>query len=295
MLLINGKPVPEIIEALKSISSSDGFIDAFRLKSVENGFSKKYALYFGYPERFHVTYIAPGKADPEQAELLPVPIGTVNLNTQKGRELSFRIIDSRNTALLTINTFAYYDKRDMWRSFIDSAFTEIRENGIKNLIMDLRGNDGGDPLCSSFLLSYLAHEPVRYFVKPYGRHTELAEPLPLAENRFQGKLYTLIDGAGFSTTGHFCALLKYHGIGTFIGSETGATYTCTGSVHYVDLENTKLILGTAQHRRYSVVVKNMDRCRGILPDYHVEQTQQDLVAGKDTVLDFTIRLIGEVK
>ena len=179
----------------------------------------------------------------------------------------------------------------MFQSFIDSTFQVIKDKKISNLIMDLRGNDGGDPFCSSYLFSYLEPKPLPYFAEPYGKYAPLADPIPPAENSYTAKLYTLIDGSCFSTTGHFTALLKYHKIGHFVGSETGATYTCTGNVMYPTLKNTKLFLGTARVTRYSTAVENMDRKSGILPDYPFLKSQQDIVANKDAVLDYTISLI----
>ena len=179
----------------------------------------------------------------------------------------------------------------MFKSFIDSSFNVIQTKNIENLVMDLCGNNGGDPFCASYLFSYLAPKELPYFPEPYGKYARLAEPLSLPQNNFQGNLFTLIDGSCFSTTGHFCALLKYHKIGKFIGTETGATFTCTGNVRYLNLHHTRLILGTAREQRYSVAVKNMDKKSGVLPDYPVERSQNDLVAGKDTVLNFALDLI----
>jgi hypothetical protein len=48
-----------------------------------------------------------------------------------------------------------------------------------------------------------------------------------ARNKFSGTMYVLIDGGCFSTTGHLCSLLRYHGIGTFIGEETAGSFACT--------------------------------------------------------------------
>ena len=80
----------------------------------------------------------------------------------------------------------------------------------------------------------------------------------------KGDLYTLIDGLGFSTTGHFCGLLKYHQVGKFVGSETGATYTCTGNATYPALDETGIMVGTARVMRYTAAVKNMDPRRGVI-------------------------------
>lgn len=292
LVAINGLPIRKIIKSLESISSSDGFIKAYKSKRVEKQFAQNYALYFGFPEVFKISYIPPDESETEETEITPVAIDEITEHQVRGSELSLKLIENADAAVLTINTFAYYDRVPMFRAFIDSTFEVIRDREIKNLILGLRGNDGGDPFCSSYLLSYLEKKPVQYFARSYGHYESLAAPIPLATNRFTGNLYTLIDGSGFSTTGHFCALLKYHKIGKFVGSETGATFTCTGSVRYLDLENTKLILGTAQKRRYTAAVKNMDRMRGILPDYPVEPAQQDIIEGRDAVLDFVIKLIG---
>ncbi len=295
IISLDGVPIGKIIGTLKSMTSSDGFIEAFRSKSVEKNFAKRYALRYGYHGGFLVGYISSGDSAVSEVNLPPVGVEAIDARPVRGNELSLNLLEGDTTALLTINTFIYYDNVEGFRSFIDSSFGVIKERGVHNLIIDLRGNDGGDPFCSSYLLSYIEHEPVPYFAEPYGRYDRLAKPIPLAENHFNGQIFTLVDGSAFSTTGHFCALLKYHRIGKLVGTETGATYTCTGSVHYVDLANTKLILGTAQKRRYSAAVRDMDRRRGVLPDYVVWQSPGDIVKNRDTVLDFALDLVQSAR
>jgi hypothetical protein len=50
-------------------------------------------------------------------------------------------------------------------------------------------------------------------------------------------------------------------------------------------------LGTARVSRYSAAVENMDRDRGVMPDYEVLNLQQDIIENKDAVLDYTLSLI----
>ena len=249
IISINGQPIQYIIKELKSICSSDAFINAFKSKTVEKNFSKNYALRFGYPEIFMVKYIPPDGNEEKDIKILPVIFDIIDKYTARGNELSLKLMGDNDVAIITINTFIYYSQLEMFKSFIDSSFEVIIDNNILNLIIDLRGNDGGDPYCSSYLLSYIEKEPIPYFAECYNHYETLAKKIPLAENNFDGNLYTLIDGSCFSTSGHFCALLKYHGIGKFIGTETGATFTCTGNVDYSDLKNTQLILGSAQKQR----------------------------------------------
>ena len=152
-------------------------------------------------------------------------------------------------------------------------------------------NDGGDPFCAASLFSFLQTEPLPYFAKSYGKYAELANPLPLPENHFTGKLLTLIDGRCFSTNGHFCALLKYHKIGKFIGQQTGASYICNaGKNMKVDLMNTKIMLYFGRSS-FSAAVKGMDKTKPISPDYPVEQSWLDFVNGRDAVMQKAYQVI----
>jgi hypothetical protein len=290
---INGEPFEKIIAHLESRTSADGLNQAFRRAQVAQNFALKYAMAYGLPESFTVGFQAPGQFREEEAVLLPVSKKQLDRGREERKELSLKEIEAGKVALLTINSFAYYGEVAMFRSFVDSVFQVIDQKGIQRLIMDLRGNRGGDPFCSSYLWGYLQHEPAPYFEDHYGRYDTLANVIPQPDNPYRGKLYTLIDGLGFSTTGHFCGLLKYHKVGSFVGSETGATYTCTGNATYPALKETGIMVGTARVMRYTAAVKGMDPRRGILPDYPLEPTPKDLISNRDRVLEYALSLASE--
>jgi C-terminal processing protease CtpA/Prc len=292
ILRINGEPVAQIVARLKSLTSADGFNPSFRTAKVGQQFSVKYALAYGYPEVFRVTYQAPGEEGSMEEMLLPVSKTEIDQATPAHNELSLKELNDGRAALLTINTFAYYSQVDMFRTFLDSVFQVIDEKQIGNLVLDLRGNGGGDPFCASYLWAYLQPEPLPYFEDHYGRYDTLANPVPQPARHFKGNLYTLIDGLGFSTTGHFVGLLKYHGVGKFVGTESGATFTCTGNATYPALDRTRIMVGTARVMRYTAAVKDMDPRRGVIPDYPVELSQQDMVSGRDAVLEHALQLAG---
>ena len=159
-----------------------------------------------------------------------------------------------------------------------------------HVILDLRDNNGGDPFCSSYLLAYLEKTPVPYYSESYERYTELAKPIPMAANHFEGNIYTLINGNCFSSTGHLCALMKYHHIGKFIGSETGGTYTCNDNGAYFSLNNTGIQLRIARNS-FSVAVNGIPRFKGISPDFPVDATLEDNIARKDAVMSYAMELI----
>jgi C-terminal processing protease CtpA/Prc len=275
---------------LRSLTSADGFNPAFRSAMVGKHFALKYALAYGYPEVFRVTYQAPGQKRIQEAVLDPVSKTRLDEATANHNELSLKEFEKSGAALLTINSFAYYSQVDRFRTFLDSVFQVLDQKGIETLLLDLRGNGGGDPFCSSYLWAYLEPGPLPYFEDHYGRYDTLANPVPQPSRPFKGKLYTLIDGRCFSTTGHFVGLLKYHGVGKFVGTETGATYTCTGNATYPSLDRTRIMVGTARVMRYTAAVKDMDPTRGVIPDFPVDQTPQNMVSGRDAVLEYALGL-----
>jgi hypothetical protein len=176
--------------------------------------------------------------------------------------------------------------------FIDSSFQVIHDHEIQNLVIDLRGNDGGDPFCSSHLLAYIQKKPVIYFRQPYGSYARLIKPLPMAENPFKGSQYYLIDGMCFSTTGHITSLLKYYGLGTFIGEETGATYTCNDASHDTQLKHTGYRLQSARGT-FATAVIGFPLEQGILPDHPVHQSIDEVIMNQDAVLEYTLQLIKQ--
>jgi len=287
---INKRSAMDIYHEMKANYSADGYNQNFKRTSVEQRFPMIYARRFGFPDEYLVEYTLPGQKTHKETTLNPATLQSVRkvvFGTHDKPELSLKLLEEKSTAIITINTFIYYDRVDYFKGFLDSCFTLMKEKNIKNLILDLRKNDGGDPFCAVPLFSYLEHVPVPYFAEPYGRYAEFANPIPLADNRFTGNLYTLIDGRCFSTNGHFCALLKYHKIGKFVGTESGATYTCNaGRDLMVRLNNTRF-----GRNPFAVAVQGMDQREPIKPDYPVHETIRDLLEGRDVYMEMALKLI----
>ncbi|MBN2090779.1 hypothetical protein JW964_14295 [candidate division KSB1 bacterium] len=297
---INGKTIPEILNILKANISADGFNDSYRTFKINEGFNFRYALDFGFQNKFEIKFRAPGQKKSQKIVMDAVDLETVmkygmEKNSTEYNALDyrrrFRILEEKNTAILAIRSFAYYSKPEIHNNFIDSAFTKIKELNIQKLILDLRNNDGGNPFCSVHLLSYLEPRPLPYFAEEYGQYKKLAHPIPLAANPFRGKLVTLINGDNVSTTPHFCALLKYHQIGKFVGTETGGTYTCNAATREIHLKHTRFIIPIAR-KSFAAAVTGFSTDRGVMPDFPILPTIDDLIAGKDVILDSALSLIN---
>lgn len=294
ILEINSHPIKKIIEDLKNSYSSDGLIEQFQLAQVEKRFPMAYARYYGFPNEYIITYALPGRKTSETKKIIPANLQSVRKVVFKNFNhppLTLHIEKENNLAILKIPSFIFYDRTEYFKSFLDSSFREISSKKIKNLILDLRGNDGGDPFCSVPLFSYLEKEPAPYFAKQYGRYAEFADLIPLSENHFEGNLYTLIDKHCGSTNGHFCALLKYHKIGKIVGEDGGSTYKCNARTKEVKLNNTKMLVYVPEET-FVAAVKDMDKTRGVEPDFYVDQTYKDFLKGKDTAMEFVKDLIS---
>jgi hypothetical protein len=291
---INGVSIEKILNEMRSNYSADAFNIHFINAQIERRFALIYARRFGFRDKFRIEYTSP-EGEFTSREIEPAANSAVRKDVFSNFQqpsLKMELMDN-STAIIRIQTFGYYDKVPYFRNFIDSCFTVIKEKNISNLILDLRDNDGGDPFCAAPLFSYLQKEPRPYFAEPYGKYADLAKPLALPENHFTGNLYTLIDGRCFSTSGHFCALLKYHRIGKFIGTPGGASYKCNaGKSTQAILSNTGIMLYFGRST-FAAAVKNMDKARPIMPDYLVHESYQDFLANQDVFMDKALGIINK--
>ncbi|MFB9121599.1 S41 family peptidase [Bergeyella porcorum] len=73
---------------------------------------------------------------------------------------TLEIIPKISTAIIDFNSFSNPDKMKI---FADSTFTEIKNKNIKNLIIDIRKNGGGNSSVGDVLLQYLARTDFRQY------------------------------------------------------------------------------------------------------------------------------------
>jgi hypothetical protein len=294
ILQINGRPMEEIIAEMKVNYPADARNPYFIEKAVERRFPMIYTRRFGYHSSYRIIYTLPGNQSPSIATLRPAEneaVREVVFKNFRQPELSLTLLQDDNCAVLKVESFIFYDRVPFFSGFIDSCFQVIQDKRIKNLILDLRGNDGGDPFCAVPLFAHLEPEPLPYFAEPYGKYSEFANPIPRAENAFSGNLLVFLDGRCFSTNGHFCALLKYHHIGRFIGTPSGATYICNaGRNTQIDLDSTRIMLYFGRSS-FAAAVEGMDKAKPIMPDIPVRETYSDFLAGRDPYMEAAMRLL----
>ncbi|MBC7388478.1 MAG: S41 family peptidase [Opitutaceae bacterium] len=215
----------------------------------------------------------------------PPPPGTKN---------QLNITADYSSAVLTYPRLDY--PNDSIRNrFLNDTFLELKNKRINNLIIDLRGNGGGTPLNAAYFLLYLM---VKDFV--YSNTSTISEYLGLTnitmvdDNRYKGKMYFLIDGGSFSSTGHILSFVRNYKLGPLIGELSSGSYSCNTIGFPFPLPNSKLVLKCSTGV-YETSVKGQNRAKGIVPDYEVRNSLTDILTGQDKVLEFARTLTTERK
>lgn len=212
------------------------------------------------------------------------------------------------TALLTIHTFSPRTLRKSckfkFRSRIKKYFKTLQDVETKKLIIDIRGNGGGNPDYVKFLLQHLFNE--EFTQAEHSRIVKdknIEEFCPRTKKRwypfngvgtykpreklsFDGEIIVLMDGGTFSAAVELASVLKRYNRATFIGEETGGNpiIMCGYTVKAKwKLPNTKIQVSPGTITSiYDDLSKNDGR--GVIPDVVIETLPQHRIKNFDPVL-----------
>ena len=209
---------------------------------------------------------------------------------------------------------------DEFLDFIESAFVEIARKKPQHLILDLRGNNGGDNSFSDPMIAYFADKPFRIASKFSVRtsqitksfwmdvnipeHAEMKQKIMTLKDgtrfdielnptqprtddlAFRGELTTLVDRFSFSNAAVVAAIVQDFEFGILVGEETSYTPSSCAAVHTFKLPNTKM--GVVFPKACSIRPSGDARLRGVIPDHKVSN---DPFTQEDEILDVALQLI----
>ncbi len=200
--VINGVPAKKIIETLLTVTKADGRnTDRHRLSSIElvRFEAERYALFDLYfplffplkDENFTIEAVdfAAKKTVEFQTPAMTKAERTAAMAKYYGASPTYDdgwkfTIENASTARLKIeNSITWRLKKIKFKEFLANAFAEMRQKNIQNLIIDLRGNGGGDMDVGFELSKYLTDRelPVyaesRRLVRNVAPQTDLAKYL----------------------------------------------------------------------------------------------------------------------
>lgn len=312
--IINQKPIDEIKQQIYKHLPADGVIETGKERFTEWLFDAYYQLYIDTTATSYQLKIIDADGASSQVEVEGVSIEQMEAirASFSGDLLSMEYAE--NHAYMRIRTFSDQSLRSNgynYERFLSKSFKELKTKGTKNLILDLRGNGGGRDDYGALLVSYLAREPYGYFdrievTKNYpGNATRIGDTYHVTshnglstwqpdEDRFEGKVYVLIDGFSFSTCADVATVLHHHGWATFLGQETGGGYDGNTSGHSktITLPNSGITLNLPMWMYTTANIGHAFPGRGVIPDYEVDQTWTEFSDEYDTVLEKVKKLIG---
>lgn len=332
---INNLSVKDLQQKMFKYLPTDGFAENVNYLRLSTNFPYYHRNIFGIYKNYRVGYL--DSAGMEKTVLLPMwypPEDTgkkgkkfaeikyllTRAEFKKQRRESYRSLQLdtvTSTAIFTLNTFSSGGGKHLKR-FFSKTFRDLNTKGIRNLIIDLRGNGGGNIDLYALLTRYIRNSPfkvadsayaVTHSLKPYSRYIQQSFPTnlgfffltkkrkndlyhfgfyerhtyqPKTINHFNGKVYVLINGPTFSAATLFSHAVKGQQNVTLVGEETGGGWHGNSGIMIPDivLPNTKLKVRLPLFKivQYQHAPKDG---RGVMPDLYVSPTMEGVIKGQD--------------
>lgn len=177
IIAINEVATHKILNQMRSLVTSDGYTTTFKNDRLGNNFARYLSYIWGDKTAYRLKLV---KANHRKTIVKTVKTllkskfypNTIQRKPQKLRKKRW------NYHLLNANT-AYVSLRDFggknaFRKFINRTFATINQQTVKNLVLDLRYNYGGQERNGVHLCTYLAKHNFRYY-SGYETNTKLSE------------------------------------------------------------------------------------------------------------------------
>ncbi len=322
--IINGVNASFLYNLMMRRQIRDGYNTTYPAWILEQYFAEYYSYHQGNPDSFLLqtrkadntfeTYTIKALPKDSIAYYKKMKYGELRAEALFNTGITVAVDSSMHIAVLTIKDFhndilrtTYHQK---FKEAIADCFSQIQNNYIEHLILDLRNNQGGDIENGVTLLSYLLDAPFKVVesysevdIKTYqipiarlkpvsGPAMGVHEPLPI---HYTGKLYVLTNGGSFSNSAIVCSALKRYNRCTFIGEETGGNpgvFSAGGKYINLPNTNTKVLVPNLQ---YELRSKSQYSATGLQPDYPIVPTLDDILDGRDPVLLYAYHLIKEYR
>lgn len=329
IISINNKDINDILKIIESKIASDKDIYSKKTRSLDLLFSYYYTQFIENTDKFSIEII--DKDGSKKQKIVKAIYWDKDNMFHSPKEyaasrnpVSYSI--NNNVAELDIRTFSArsFKKNNInYEDTISKIFHDLKNKNIEDLIIDLRGNNGGALGFSELLYSYLTKNDI-IFTKKILMNEDIAEgnfkyaDLPRFLDMFQkefgslkkvnnqyviptdslvankpyynGNVYFLTDGLSFSATSNLLAVCKENNIGTIIGEMPGGAYEgCNaGSPIIVSLPYSDFRLF---YYIMSIRLNVNKEIKQIDVDYKVPNKIYDFIKNTDNVKEFTIELI----
>ena len=333
IIKINNHTAKEIVNSIFEIQNADAGLASMKSYYGASQFQSYFNAYFEEDSVFNLdgvdvngnyqTFVVKEKKGKKNK----IKTTTIKYNLFNQKNGSFRICggDSQ-TAVMKISSF----QMNNTAKFYSRAFDQLKENDIKYLILDLRGNGGGNILDAAELISYLSKDTFSYsFVRGkqgltynknasqkliyyfsrtmlnlFGNKNEIENQYHYffsydkkqlkEDNHFEGAVFCLIDNGSFSAASFVAAYMKHKAKAILIGQETAGTEMGCYAVQtpILILPNTKNYIRIPHYQfKHHLPITNNER--GVIPNIEIEVNAKTIQSKNDEEMDLVWKLILE--
>lgn len=161
VLSINGKPVQQLSSTFKQYIFSNGNNETFKYAVLGDyyHFHYLYQMLYGNPSSYKIEILPFGLKKKTTITVLAVQPQIIadEYKKQTGKDINYwgKLIDykllnaNQKTGYLKLETFSTYrieQGGEKFDSILENIFVQIKKEGVKNLIVDIRNNEGGDDM-----------------------------------------------------------------------------------------------------------------------------------------------------
>ena len=269
---INGEPTEDVYERFKLYFSYE--LESF----VETHFETNAIIYEPYLRWAEVdtsegvTYTFDTEDGPKDYHYSFVPYKEVKNNEADESEVDdwvyYKVDRENKIGILTVKECNYnYKYKEVVRNF----FVEVEATDTKDIIVDLRGNGGGNSNVANEFISYLGVDKIkglRCHVR-YGfllfKFDNPTWKIDRKSPAFSGNVYVLTNAKTFSSALDYAMLVRDNGLGVIVGEAAGNSPDSYGDVLDFLTPNSKLHLGIPFQRWFRV--DNTQPGDVLAPDY----------------------------
>lgn len=267
---INGFELPDLLKQTQDLYSYE--MESWQLKLLDNDLASAEGLqYLGFSTNDGITYTYESEDGVRTDHTYYtedfivydeyVKYNQIEENDQRNIPfVSYEIDKENDLAILTLNSCIYNEE---YKACVKEMFTEIKEQEIHNVAVDLRSNGGGDSRVADEFIRYLdvdTWENGRFewrfgwFKIPSGSTTMTNDKY--IDLTYTGDVYLLTSTKSFSSAMLFSQYIKDNDIGVIIGEAPGNTPNGYGDIAVFTLPNSQLYMQLSTKEFFRVNQEN---------------------------------------
>lgn len=316
---INGVETEDLTRDLFVYRTGDGGTEAYGERYFNLFSSPLITGYFGFPDIYEVSTPS-GNFEISAAEKYVLPPEPKLSTDTLIRGLKSVLLQKNSVPILQISGFTNKD-----RSFYRKAIKRINEDNRINLIIDLRKCGGGTRKAAIALTQHLVDTTFGYsmiqpnletktYLDKSGRRAYLFSRIKYnwgefyrskksdsgrvfnytynpSELNYSGKIFIITDGFTASSSTMLTTWLNLYTETVFTGTQAGGGYNGhnAGAYPTVELPGSGIRIKWPAYR--FVTDPNSDLRGGLVPEFVLEGTVEDVIKGKDGVLEMVLEMI----